>query len=78
VIYDKPFEGDRGDIAAAAQWKDGIWTIEAVRKLDTGSRFDQPIRDGMFLWVAAFDHNQVRHTWHIHPLEIRIDDGVVK
>lgn len=74
VIYEKPFEGDRGDVSAAAQWRDGVWTIEAARKLDTGSAFDQPIRSGLFLWVAAFDHSQVRHTWHIHPLEIHMEE----
>ncbi len=68
VVYDKPFEGDRGDVSAHAQWKDGWWTIEASRVLDTGSRFDQPIANGIFLWVSVFDHSQVRHTRHMRPL----------
>jgi hypothetical protein len=72
VVYDKPFAGDRGDVAAYAQWKDGHWTLEVSRLLDTGSKFDQPIVTGMFLWVAVFDHNQVRHTRHIHPLKLAL------
>jgi Ethylbenzene dehydrogenase/Prokaryotic cytochrome b561 len=72
VMFDKPFEGDRGDVAAFAQWKDGWWTLEARRALDTGSRFDQPIATGMYMWVSAFDHNQVRHTRHIRPLRLQV------
>lgn len=72
VLFDLPFAGDRGDVAAAASWKDGEWRLEARRKLDTGSRFDQPIGNGMFMWLAVFDHNQVRHTRHVHPLRLAI------
>lgn len=72
VVYDKPFTGDRGDVAAFAQWRDGIWTLEVSRVLDTGSPFDQPIVSGMFMWVGVFDHNQVRHTRHIHPLKLAL------
>ena len=72
VVYDKPFEGDRGDVVVHAKWKEGWWTLEAKRALDTGSRFDQPIEDGMFMWFAVFDHNQVRHTRHVRPVRIRL------
>lgn len=70
VIVDKPFEGDRGDVEVHAQWKDGWWTLEARRALDTGSRYDVPLEDGVFMWVAVFDHNQVRHTRHVRPLRL--------
>lgn len=73
VIVDRPFAGDRGDVEAVAHWQDGVWTLEASRVLDTGSKFDQPIESGMFLWVAVFDHNQVRHTRHIHPLRLQLE-----
>lgn len=73
VVYDKAFEGDRGDVSAHAVWKDGWWTIEASRKLDTGSQFDQPIANGMFMWVGVFDHNQVRHTRHVQPLKLQLN-----
>ncbi len=72
VLVDQPFAGDRGDVAVHAQWKNGWWTLEAKRKLDTGSKFDQPIADGMFMWFAVFDHNQVRHTRHVQPLRIAL------
>jgi len=72
VVYDKPFEGDRGDVSAHAVWKDGWWTIEASRKLDTGSKYDQPIANGMFMWVGVFDHNQVRHTRHVQPMKLQL------
>lgn len=72
VVYDKSFEGDRGDVSAHARWKDGWWTLEASRLLDTGSRFDQPIANGIYLWVSVFDHSQVRHTRHVRPLQIKV------
>lgn len=72
VVYDVPFTGDRGDVSAHAQWKDGWWTLEASRLLDTGSKFDQPIVTGSYMWVAVFDHNQVRHTRHVQPLQLRL------
>jgi hypothetical protein len=73
IVYDKPFEGDRGDVSAHAQWKDGWWTLEASRVLDTGSKYDQPIATGQFMWVSVFDHNQVRHTRHILPLRLALE-----
>lgn len=72
VVYDKPFEGDRGDVTVHAQWKDGWWTLEATRLLNTQSQYDQPIADGMYMWVAVFDHAQVRHTRHVLPLKLRL------
>ncbi|MCW5635332.1 MAG: cytochrome b/b6 domain-containing protein [Rubrivivax sp.] len=72
VVYERPFEGDRGDVSAHARWHDGWWTIEASRLLDTGSRFDQPIASGIYLWVSVFDHSQVRHTRHVRPLRLQV------
>lgn len=74
VLVDQPFAGDRGDVTVYSKWQDGIWTLEARRKLDTGSKFDQPIASGMYMWLAVFDHNQVRHTRHIHPLRLNLQN----
>ena len=73
VLFDKPFGGDRGDVSAPARWKDGWWTIEASRRLDTGSAFDLAIVNDTYMWVAVFDHNQVRHTRHMRPLRLRLE-----
>ena len=72
VVYNVSFAGDRGNVSANAQWKDGWWTLEASRLLDTGSKFDQPLVTGNYMWVSVFDHNQVRHTRHVQPLQIRM------
>jgi hypothetical protein len=72
VIYDTPFSGDRGDVKAHAIWKDGWWTLEVRRLVRTGSAFDQPIENGLFMWFAVFDHNQVRHTRHLQPLRLTL------
>ncbi|MGH8772125.1 MAG: ethylbenzene dehydrogenase-related protein, partial [Burkholderiales bacterium] len=70
VVIDRPFEGDRGDVTAAASWEDGWWRLEAVRKINTGSKFDVPVNNGTYMWVAVFDHTQTRHSRHLHPLKI--------
>jgi cytochrome b subunit of formate dehydrogenase len=70
VIIDKPFAGDRGDVTAVGSWKDGWWRLEVRRRLDTHSEFDLPITSGIYLWVAVFDHNQTRHSRHLHPVRI--------
>jgi hypothetical protein len=74
VLIDKPFEGDRGDVAGIATWRDGWWRLETRRKLDTGSKFDVPIANDSYLWVAVFDHNQTRHSRHLHPVRIVLEN----
>ncbi len=68
-------EGDRADVLAAATWKDGYWTLEANRLLNTKSTFDLPIETGMYLWVSVFDHVQTRHSYHLHPTKILLDNA---
>ena len=72
VIVKGPHEGDRGDVHAVAAWADGTWTIEARRPLDTGSEFDVAFASGepLYLWLAAFDHAQTRHTYHLRPVRV--------
>ncbi|MEQ8354378.1 MAG: ethylbenzene dehydrogenase-related protein [Kiloniellaceae bacterium] len=72
VIAEAPFEGDRGDVSAVAEWTDGWWRMEVKRKLDTASEYDVAIADGTYLWVSVFDHTQTRHSFHLRPLQIRI------
>jgi predicted regulator of Ras-like GTPase activity (Roadblock/LC7/MglB family) len=79
VVIDGGFTGDRGDVRAEAQWRDGFWTLEMSRALDTGSAFDVPLvasaeARSVFLWVAAFNHSQTRHSRHLHPVRLIIDD----
>ncbi|XZG69959.1 ethylbenzene dehydrogenase-related protein [Chitinibacteraceae bacterium HSL-7] len=71
VLWTTEFEGDRADVRAAGQWHDGYWTLETARGIDTGSKFDVPLTDGTWLWVAVFDHSQTRHTYHLRPLRLR-------
>ncbi len=72
VIAETPFEGDRGDVSAVAQWSDGWWRMEVKRKLETGSDYDVAIAEGTFLWVSVFDHTQTRHSYHLRPLQFQI------
>jgi len=72
VIVSGTFAGDRADVHCAARWAAGRWAIEVTRRLDTGSRYDVPIRSGTFMRVAAFDHNQIRHTRHVRPIRLEV------
>jgi hypothetical protein len=66
-IYTSAYQGDRGDINAAANWEKGIWTCEIERKLETGSAYDVQFKDlaqEYHLGVAVFDNAQVRHAFH--------------
>jgi hypothetical protein len=65
-IVKSEFVGDRGDIAAGSQWKDGVWTLELGRKLVTGSKFDVQFNDlaaTYYFGVSVFDNAQVRHSY---------------
>jgi hypothetical protein len=72
-IVEKPFEGDRGDVTAVGTWHDGWWRLEIARRLDTGSKFDLPIADGTYMWVAPFDHAESRHSQHLQPLQLELE-----
>jgi Ethylbenzene dehydrogenase/Prokaryotic cytochrome b561 len=72
VIVSGTFSGDRADVHCAARWAAGRWVIEATRRLDTASSYDVPIRTGTFMRVAAFDHNQIRHTRHVRPIRLEV------
>ncbi|MCG8673471.1 MAG: ethylbenzene dehydrogenase-related protein [Pseudomonadales bacterium] len=72
ILYtSNQFEGDRAHVRAYAQWQDGKWSLELFRKLNTGSDKDVALRDGLCLWVAAFDHAQIAHTRHVRPIKLR-------
>lgn len=62
------FEGDRADVRAFARWHQGRWSLELSRKLDTGSQYDVALKNGVCLWVSAFDQSQVAHTRHALPI----------
>jgi hypothetical protein len=72
VLISGKYEGDRGDLIGGSRWKDGYWTLEIARNMKTGSKFDKDFALGkpIYMWVAAFDHVQTRHTRHPRPVRI--------
>lgn len=65
-IVSSEFTGDRGDIAAAWKWENGVWTIEFSRALVTGSETDVQFDDltaQYFFGIAVFENAQVRHAY---------------
>ena len=73
VILGGESSGDRADVRSAARWASGLWALEVKRRLDTTSKFDVPIKTGVFMRVAAFDHSQIRHTRHVRPIRIEVE-----
>jgi Ethylbenzene dehydrogenase/Prokaryotic cytochrome b561 len=73
VIVAGEVSGDRADVRCAARWVSGHWTLEVARRLDTNSQYDVPLKTGTFMRVAAFDHNQIRHTRHVRPIRLQVD-----
>lgn len=71
VLYmSNRFEGDRADLYAHGKWADGEWTLELMRRVDTGSEWDVKLEQGVCMWVAAFDHAQISHTHHVQPIQL--------
>jgi ethylbenzene dehydrogenase/cytochrome b561-like protein len=73
VIISGEFAGDRADVRCAARWASGRWALEVARRLDTGSAYDVPIKTGVFMRVAAFDHSEIRHTRHVRPIRLEVE-----
>src|SRR3546814_4464991 len=73
VITEAPFEGDRGDVTAVAEWRDGWWRMEGKRTLAAASDYDGSNGGGTNLWVTAFDHTQHSHSFTLRPLQIRLN-----
>ncbi|MFY9875389.1 MAG: ethylbenzene dehydrogenase-related protein [Rhodomicrobium sp.] len=69
-----PKEAERlTDVIGAARWASGRWSLEVKRRLDTGGSFDVAIKTGALMWVAAFDHAETWHTYHVRPLELEVE-----
>lgn len=65
-IVKSAFVGDRGNITAAWNWENGVWTIEFSRALTTGSETDVQFSDLTAIYyfgVAVFENAQVRHAY---------------
>jgi len=70
VLIQGEYSGSRADLLGGSRWQDGHWTLEVVRNMDTGQSQDLAMKDGLFMWVSAFDHNQTRHTRHSRPVRL--------
>jgi Ethylbenzene dehydrogenase len=73
VVISGEYSGDRADVRCAGRWGAGRWALEVVRRLDVNSPYDVPIRTGISMRVAAFDHSQIRHTRHVRALRLEVE-----
>lgn len=72
IINSGPMEGDRGDVGAKGRWENGYWTLEISRTLASSSPYDTSIQTGTFMWFAAFNHAQTRHSYHLWPITLNL------
>ena len=70
VLIIGEYQGSRADLNGGSKWRDGYWTLEIIRDMDTGHHQDLAMDDGLFVWVSVFDHNQTRHTRHSRPVRL--------
>jgi thiosulfate reductase cytochrome b subunit len=70
-----PLTGDRGDVRAKGEWRDGRWTLETRRVLDTGSKYDVAFVPGepVYITVATYNRSQTRHSEHIKPVRVVLE-----
>jgi len=76
VVIDGRLGYGRADVRAAGHWKDGKWTLEIQRALDTFDEKDVTLAPGTgdkYLWVAPFDSSQTRHAHHIRPVRVHFE-----
>ncbi len=73
VVVTGEYSGDRADVRCAARWASGHWALEVARRLDTKSQYDVPIKSGVYMRVAAFDHSQIRHTRRVRPIRLEVE-----
>jgi Ethylbenzene dehydrogenase/Prokaryotic cytochrome b561 len=72
VFVSGEYSGDRAEVNCAGRWAAGRWALEVTRRLDVTSPYHIPIRSGVFMRVAAFDHTQIRHTRHVRPIRLEV------
>jgi Ethylbenzene dehydrogenase len=72
VIVDDTSGSGADTVTAAAQWAGGRWILEMSRSLKGGSQ-DIVIATGTLMWLAAFDHSQTRHSYHLRPMKLEVE-----
>jgi hypothetical protein len=72
VLIIGDYTGDRADVRGGSAWKNGYWTLEATRDLNTGNLYDIEFlpEKPLYMWVSVFDHTQTRHTRHMRPIHL--------
>ena len=73
VILLEDRERAANDIVGFGRWAASRWTLEVVRRLNTGSPYDVELKTGVLMWVAAFDHSEKRHTRHLRPFRLEVE-----
>lgn len=68
------FSGDRGDLRARGNWRNGKWTVEITRKRNTGSSFDIRFKGQLWMSIAVFNNSELKHAYHLKPIKLVIEE----
>ena len=79
-VLAEPFTGSRGDISAAAVWKDGRWSLEFKRKrVTSGENADiediqfSDLSKSYYFGIAVFDNSQINHLYSESVLRLNFE-----
>lgn len=73
IVVPDVLEPHAASVRGTARWASGRWTLELTRRLYSGSTEDVPVKTGVLMWVAAFDHAEKRHTRHLRPFRLEVE-----
>lgn len=73
AVVTLPFMGDRGDIRVRGRWARGVWTVELIRTINTGSPFDMALTGTVWMSLAPFDNSEKMHSYHFKPIKLIIE-----
>jgi len=68
------FTGDRSDLYAKGEWRNGVWTLELSRRINTGSPFDAVLRNEVTIGLAVFNNSEIKHAYHIISVIFVVED----
>ena len=65
--------GVEESVRSAGSWAGGRWALELRRSLDAQDDYDIAVETGDLIWLAAFDHAQTRHSYHLRPFVLELE-----
>jgi ethylbenzene dehydrogenase len=72
VVVNDILTTEEREVQGVGHWAGDQWVLELRRALG-GEKTDVAIKSDTLMWLAAFDHSQTRHTYHLRPLKLELE-----